>query len=341
MKHHDAEQKNRYSSGLEDNLKKALTELLILFLFGEEEHYIGELSPLLEKRSHGVLSIVFPYAAIYRITQSGYLTETKKKTAPDGRLRQYYAITETGRAYLQKLLETYQAFFQGVNDILLRGNAMRRTDLSLYEKRLRKSVSGFRLRSKVQAAFRRSLSPLLEETPCPSYDALLRAFGPPEHMAQTLLQTMTTHPHPRSGKLKWILAVSIPLLLIFGCFGALSFRDRPEQNFTLSDASAYSEKVLLQDYVFCQDRTFCDCDVEWDQPKEYPSYLLLLQNENETSTKITVRYSQRQPPHTFDVPPESTRAFLVDDSQPGAHVISFSSSNGSLAGTVRVLLSNA
>ena len=102
MKHHDAEQKNRYSSGLEDNLKKALTELLILFLFGEEEHYIGELS-------------------IYRITQSGYLTETKKKTAPDGRLRQYYAITETGRAYLQKLLETYQAFFQGVNDILLRG----------------------------------------------------------------------------------------------------------------------------------------------------------------------------------------------------------------------------
>ena len=62
LKHHDAEQKNRYSSGLEDNLKKALTELLILFLFGEEEHYIGELSPLLEKRSHGVLSIVFPYA---------------------------------------------------------------------------------------------------------------------------------------------------------------------------------------------------------------------------------------------------------------------------------------
>ena len=82
MKHHDAEQKNRYSSGLEDNLKKALTELLILFLFGEEEHYIGELSPLLEKRSHGVLSIVFPYAAIYRITQSGYLTETKKRKPP-------------------------------------------------------------------------------------------------------------------------------------------------------------------------------------------------------------------------------------------------------------------
>lgn len=35
----------RRPSGLEENLKKALTELLILFLFHEKEHYIGELSP--------------------------------------------------------------------------------------------------------------------------------------------------------------------------------------------------------------------------------------------------------------------------------------------------------
>lgn len=91
---------------------------------------------------------------------------------------------------------------------------MRRTDLSLYEKRLRKSVSGFRLRSKVQAAFRRSLSPLLEETPCPSYDALLRAFGPPEHMAQTLLQTMTTHRIPGAASQNGFL-LSVSLCFLF------------------------------------------------------------------------------------------------------------------------------
>ena len=85
MKHKTPPQGERKANGLEDNLKKALTELLILFLFSEEEHYIGELSPLLEARSHGVLSIVFPYAAIYRISQAGYLEETKKKTAPAGR----------------------------------------------------------------------------------------------------------------------------------------------------------------------------------------------------------------------------------------------------------------
>ena len=65
----ESEMTSRRPSGLEENLKKALTELLILFLFNEQEHYIGELSPLLEQRSHGTLSIVFPYAAIYRITK--------------------------------------------------------------------------------------------------------------------------------------------------------------------------------------------------------------------------------------------------------------------------------
>ncbi len=118
MKNNELEQSNRRTNGLEENLKKALTELLILFLFEEEEHYIGELAPLLSQRSHGVLTIVFPYAAIYRITEAGYLTETKKKAAPDGRRRQYYRITEEGRAYLQEMLETYHTFFQGINDIL-------------------------------------------------------------------------------------------------------------------------------------------------------------------------------------------------------------------------------
>lgn len=114
----EPEMASRRPSSLEENLKKALTELLILFLFNEQEHYIGELSPLLEQRSHGTLSIVFPYAAIYRITKAGYLTETKKRNAPDGRLRQYYKITESGQTYLSELLSTYHIFFQGVNAIL-------------------------------------------------------------------------------------------------------------------------------------------------------------------------------------------------------------------------------
>lgn len=121
MKQNTSDSKKRNVSGLEENLKKALTELLILFLFSEGEHYIGELAPLLEKRSQGALTIVFPYAAIYRITQAGYLKETKKRNAPDGRLRQYYVITRAGRKYLQELMDTYHLFIQGVEAILSGG----------------------------------------------------------------------------------------------------------------------------------------------------------------------------------------------------------------------------
>ena len=86
---------------LEENLKKALTELLILQLFSEREYYIGELTTTLNKRSGGRLTIVFPYGAIYRLEQSGYITVSGKKNAPDGRRRQYYIITKKGTAYLK------------------------------------------------------------------------------------------------------------------------------------------------------------------------------------------------------------------------------------------------
>lgn len=103
---------------LEENLKKALTELLMLHLLSEQERYIGELADTLAERSHGTLSIVFPYAAIYRMSRAGYITESKKRNAPDGRLRQYYRITAAGRAYLAQLLNTYERFSQGVANIL-------------------------------------------------------------------------------------------------------------------------------------------------------------------------------------------------------------------------------
>lgn len=106
---------------LEDNLKKALTELLILHLFSQKEYYIGELSAMLQVKSGGVLTLVFPYAAIYRLHQAGHITESQKRNAPDHRRRQYYKITEKGRQYLSQLLDIYQRFTNGVSAILQEG----------------------------------------------------------------------------------------------------------------------------------------------------------------------------------------------------------------------------
>lgn len=108
----------RSPASLEDNLKKALTELLILYLLSRQESYIGKLTEAIREKSGGVLSIVFPYAVIYRMTRSGYISESEKRKAPDGRLRQYYKVTDEGRQYLAGLLEVYARFTEGVSNIL-------------------------------------------------------------------------------------------------------------------------------------------------------------------------------------------------------------------------------
>ena len=106
---------------LEENLKKALTELLILQLLSKKEAYIGELTAELTRRSGGVLSIAFPYGAIYRLEQAGHIEECGKRYAPDGRRRQYFRITEKGNDYLQQLMAIYIRFSGGVAVVLQGG----------------------------------------------------------------------------------------------------------------------------------------------------------------------------------------------------------------------------
>ena len=102
---------------LEENLKKSLAEFLILLLFSEREHYIGELTEELLARSDGALSILFPYTAIYRLLERGYINEVKKRIAPDGRRRQYYQITEDGIAYLKVLESIYDRMTNGIHTV--------------------------------------------------------------------------------------------------------------------------------------------------------------------------------------------------------------------------------
>lgn len=107
---------------LEENLKKALTELLILRLLLDRDYYIGELTATLSHKSGGTLTIVFPYGAIYRLQRSGYICEIEKRNAPDGRRRQYYRITEAGKTYLNQLIRIYTVFSKGVEAVLTEGD---------------------------------------------------------------------------------------------------------------------------------------------------------------------------------------------------------------------------
>ena len=103
---------------LEENLKKALTELLVLHLLSQRDYFIGELTEALKQKSDGVLKLVFPYSAVYRLQEDGYIIEGDKRIAPDGRKRQFYSISPLGRDYYQQLLASYQRFIGGVDMVL-------------------------------------------------------------------------------------------------------------------------------------------------------------------------------------------------------------------------------
>lgn len=106
--------------GMEDNLKKAVTEMVVLSLLSQEDMYAGQITQAIEDHSGGAVNIVFPYSALYRLISAGYIWEAYKNVAPDGRRRQYYQITDKGRDHLERLLEVYQRFTGGV-DVLLQG----------------------------------------------------------------------------------------------------------------------------------------------------------------------------------------------------------------------------
>lgn len=103
---------------MEENLKKALSEMLVLALLHERDYYALELSGAILERSNGAIEITFPYAILYRMIEQQYIQELPKRIAPDGRRRQYFGITETGKGYFQQIWKVYKTFTSGVNQLV-------------------------------------------------------------------------------------------------------------------------------------------------------------------------------------------------------------------------------
>lgn len=109
---------DRTSAAVEENLKKALVEMLVLALLHEREYHAPELTQAIAERSGGAVNVVFPYAALYRMIEQGYILELPKRKAPDGRRRQYFAISEAGRRYFQETWSVYKRFTAGVDRLV-------------------------------------------------------------------------------------------------------------------------------------------------------------------------------------------------------------------------------
>ncbi len=97
-------------------MKKAVMEMILLKFLSKREMHINAVIELIRIYSEGKINVVFPYGAIYRLLDCGYIIESGKMIS-DGRRRQFYKITDKGREYLRRLEEDYGSFTIGLNAI--------------------------------------------------------------------------------------------------------------------------------------------------------------------------------------------------------------------------------
>ena len=108
-------EKNEKNS-ISENLKKGITEMLILSFLDKEDMHTYAIMNKLDELSGGVCKISYPYAVIYRLTDCKYIEEAGKRV-DENRLRQFYRITPSGKAYLNDMRKEYDSFINGVNMI--------------------------------------------------------------------------------------------------------------------------------------------------------------------------------------------------------------------------------
>ena len=65
--------KNDPGRGMEDNLKRAVTEMLVLTLLSREDMHASQITQSIQQKSGNTLSLVSPYMLFYRLIESGYI----------------------------------------------------------------------------------------------------------------------------------------------------------------------------------------------------------------------------------------------------------------------------
>lgn len=111
-------QRSGTPAGIKESLKKATTEMLVLFLLRQKSMYTYEMMREMGKVSNGVLTFNTLYIAIYRLENFGYLAESGKILSEDNRMRIYFSITKEGQEYLKAIISEYQTVTNVVDRIL-------------------------------------------------------------------------------------------------------------------------------------------------------------------------------------------------------------------------------
>ncbi len=105
-------------AGIRESLKKATTEMLVLFLLRQKPMYTYEMMATVEKLSDGKITFNTLYQAIYRLQDFKYIEESNKVLSDANRVRIYFSITESGQKYLNDLIYEYTATTDIIDHVL-------------------------------------------------------------------------------------------------------------------------------------------------------------------------------------------------------------------------------
>lgn len=98
--------------------KKGVLELCVLVLLNKKDCYGYELVQKISSQIDISEGTVYPL--LRRLTKEGYFT-TYLKESTEGPPRKYYRLTDEGKTYLNELLEEWDAFTKGVNELIKEG----------------------------------------------------------------------------------------------------------------------------------------------------------------------------------------------------------------------------
>lgn len=115
--------KSGTAAGMRDAMKKATTEMLVLFLLRQKNMYVYEMIQEMARLTSGTLTFNTLYIAIYRLQERGFIREAEKCIA-ENRTRVYFAITEKGQAYLRELIAEYTATTHAIDELLARDGTL-------------------------------------------------------------------------------------------------------------------------------------------------------------------------------------------------------------------------
>ena len=102
-------------AGIRESLKKATTEMLVLFLLERKPMYTYEMMQTIKLMSDGKISLTNLYIAIYRLEDFQFIRKDFEELSDENRTRIYFSITENGRLYLRRLIDEYREFTQAVD----------------------------------------------------------------------------------------------------------------------------------------------------------------------------------------------------------------------------------